>query len=90
MADMVKAMNRMPWVHWTVTSAGTEERLREYWFCPEAGTLAAKLRGGTFLYYNEREGTEYRYDPNEHVVYLANRLRPEGLFDPDALPGTDG
>jgi hypothetical protein len=69
LADMVKTMRQMPWVHYTVTSLVGGETLGEYWLGFGSSVQAYRLQGGKLSYRQGREGIGYTFDPQKKVIY---------------------
>lgn len=86
LGDMVRNMQQMPWVHYTVTPAGGGENLREFWLGFDPVVIAFKLKDGKLSYRREKEGTEFTFDPQQGVIYAAqvpDLDRPQETF-PDS------
>ncbi len=68
LAAMVKTMQRMPWVHYTVTSLVGGETLREYWL-GGSSVQAYRFQDGKLSYRQGKEGIEYTFDPQKKVIH---------------------
>ena len=83
LGQIIESMQKMPWVHWKVTSEMNNESI-ETWVSFTSSIVAQKRENGIILYNNLIGGIEHTYDPQENLIYVSQV--EEGIREKQSIP----
>ncbi len=72
-ADVVAAIQRLPWIHVSITNPGGEKR--EVWYSAKDDVSASRSKDWT-EYYDHKLKVHYSYDVGEKVLYRVPEYTP--------------